>query len=242
MIRGQSVLGVIPARGGSRGVPRKNIRVIAGKPLIAWTILEAKKSKYIDRLILSSEDEAIISVSRTWDCEVPFTRPAELSRNETPGIEPLLHALKALPEKYDYIALLQPTSPLRLAKDIDDCIRMCISGGAKACVSVVEAEKSPYWMYKISESRRLEPIIGKEAGYVTSRRQDLPKVYALNGAVYVARTDWLQQYRSFLSSDTLAYVMPRERSLDVDTELDLKICDFLLSEMEEKRKIAMERL
>ncbi len=113
MIAGKTVLAIIPARGGSKGVPRKNIRLLAGKPLIVWTIDEAKKSKYIDRFILSSEDDEIIKIAREYGCEVPFKRPIELAQDDTPGIEPVIHAINTLEDKYDYVVLLQPTSPLR---------------------------------------------------------------------------------------------------------------------------------
>jgi N-acylneuraminate cytidylyltransferase len=227
MIEGKSVIAVIPARGGSKGLVRKNIRDVADRPLIAWTIEEAKKSKYIDRLILSSDDPEIISVARNWGCDVPFVRPAELAMDDTPGVAPLLHALTCIPEKYDYALLLQPTSPLRLAADIDGCLEMCAKRWAPACVTVTEPAKSPYWMYRLDADDRLVPLMDK--GYTSQRRQDLPTVYVLNGAVYAVRTGWVEQHQTFLTPETAAYIMPHERSLDVDTELDLEICELLLS-------------
>src|SRR5271157_3678171 len=142
MIQNQSVLALIPARGGSKGVPRKNLREIAGKPLIAWAIEAGRQSRYIDRLILSSEDPEIMAQARSWGCEVPFVRPAELARDDTPGMEPVLHALTALPEEYDYVVVLQPTSPLRLAEDIDGCLETCLRQEAPACVTVAEVDQS----------------------------------------------------------------------------------------------------
>lgn len=226
MIRGKSVLAIITARGGSKGVPRKNLREVGGKPLLAWTIEAGKKSRYIDRLILSSEDGEIISTARSWSCEVPFARPAELARDETPAIDAVLHAVDLLPEKYDYVMLLQPTAPLRRAADIDGCLEACLDHQAPACVTVAEVDQSPFWMYRLDASR-LVPLIEQQR--LTYRRQDLQPVYILNGAVYVAQTPWLQQHRTFLTAATVAHIMPRERSLDVDTELDLKICELLLS-------------
>ena len=227
MIQGRSILAIIPARGGSKGVPRKNLREIAGKPLIAWAIEAGKKSHCIDRLILSSDDPEIISLARSWSCEVPFVRPAELARDETPGIDPVLHVLSVLPEKYDYIMLLQPTSPLRLAEDIDGCMETCLRHQAPACVTVTEVDQSPFWMYRLDASRHLAPLMDQKS--LPACRQDLPKIYILNGAVYVAQTAWLQQQRTFLTNETVGHIMPRERSLDVDTELDLKICESLIS-------------
>lgn len=229
MYRDKTFLAIIPARGGSKGIPRKNLRLVAGKPLLAWTVEAAKKSRYIDRLILSSEDAEIIAAARSLGCEVPFVRPAELARDDTPGIEPVLHALQVLSEKYDYVVLLQPTSPLRRAEDIDGCIAHCVDQRALACVSVTEPAHHPYWMYQLAQDGYLKPFLLREK--VPARRQDLPPVYALNGAVYVARCDWLQEKRTFLSEETTAFVMPPERSVDVDSVYDLMLAEFLLSEI-----------
>ncbi|OUL24492.1 acylneuraminate cytidylyltransferase family protein [Nostoc sp. 106C] len=218
MIQEKKVLAIIPARGGSKTVPRKNIREIGGKPLIAWTIEEAKKSIYIDRLILSSEDDEIISIAQQWGCEVAFKRPIELAQDDTPGIAPVLHALSQLPI-YDYIVLLQPTSPLRKVIDIDACLEACVKTHSYSSVSVTESDSSPYWMYTVDKSGKMQPFI--KTPNIFERRQDLPKVYLLNGAVYVAQTAWLLQNKNFISEDTTAYIMPLERSLDIDTEFDL---------------------
>lgn len=228
MILNKTVLAIIPARGGSKGIPGKNIREIAGKPLIAWTIEAAKKSKYIDRLILSSDDNDIIEVAKEWGCEVPFVRPSELARDDTPGIATVLHAIEALPEHYEYVVLLQPTSPLRSVNDIDDCIRTCIDHYAASCVSVTEPERSPYLMYSLDSTDHLLPLIEQFKHF--SRRQDLPKVYALNGAIYVAKSVWLKSNLTFVSDETIAYEMPKHRSIDIDTEIDLKFAEFLLVE------------
>jgi len=227
VIDSKSVLAIIPARGGSKGVPRKNIRDLAGKPLIAWTIEAAQKSQYIDRLVLSSDDEEIMQVARTYGCEVPFARPAELARDETPGIDPILHALTALPG-YDYVVLLQPTSPLRSTEDIDGCLARCERSNAPACVSVTEPTHHPQWMYTMDDSETLLPISEQRS----VRRQDLPQVYSLNGAVYVARAEWLNESHSFLGEGTLGYVMSAHRSVDIDTEQDLAIAACLLQQKE----------
>jgi N-acylneuraminate cytidylyltransferase len=223
MIGNKKVLAIIPARGGSKGVPRKNIREIAGKPLLAWTIEEARKSKYIDRTILSSEDEEIINVARDWGCEVPFKRPRELASDETPGIEPVIDALNRIPG-YDYVILLQPTSPLRKVSDIDAVIEACIERGSPACVSVTEPDKSPYWMYILQDNGKIKQLLEGEF----TKRQDIPQVFALNGAVYAADIKWLTRTRTFVTGETVAYVMPKERSFDIDTELDFCICEYLL--------------
>lgn len=224
MITGKSVLAVIPARGGSKGVHKKNIRELAGKPLIAWTIEEAKKSQYLDRLILSSEDQEIIEVGKEYGCEVPFVRPKELSKDDTPGIQPVLHALNQF-KSYDYVVLLQPTSPLRTASDIDGCIEKCVKSIAPTCVSVTEAEKTPYWMYHLNKESQMVPLLNDKDVY---RRQEAPECYVLNGAVYAARIDYLLEHHSFVTKDSLGYIMPKTHSLDIDSEIDFKICEWLI--------------
>lgn len=220
------ILAVIPARGGSKGVPRKNIKELAGKPLIAWTIEAAKKSKYITRTILSSEDEQIIETAKKYGCDVPFIRPIELAQDNTPGIYPILHAIEQCPG-YEYVVLLQPTSPLRTVEDIDGCIEYALQHQANFCVSITEPEKSPYWMYTL-KNESLKPLI--EQKQLTTKRQDLPSVYALNGAVYVAETRSLQKTKSFITDETIGYVMERNRSSDIDTEEDFSFCEWKLRE------------
>ncbi len=228
MINNHKILGIIPARGGSKTIARKNVKVLAGRPLIAWTIEAAQKSQYLDRIILSSEDAEIITVAREWGCEVPFVRPVELAQDDTPGIEPVIHAINAIEEKFDYIVLLQPTSPLRTVNDIDDCIRYCIQEDAQVCVSVCEAEKNPYWMHSLNENHRLCPLIPE--GSHIERRQDLPLVYEENGAIYMAQTDFLLKARNFITEETLAYIMPVDRSKDIDDEADFLYCTLIKSE------------
>lgn len=225
MIDGKKVLAIIPARGGSKGIPRKNIVDLAGKPLLAWTIEEAKKSAYIDKLILSSDDDEIMAVAREYGCDVPFSRPAELAGDLTPGIAPVLHAIECFPG-YDYVVLLQPTSPLRLVEDIDGAIQLCCKKKAACCVSVTQPQASPYWMYTMEGEGRLRPLL--HTSPVFARRQDLPEVYMLNGAVYVAQCFWLLKAKNFLTEETIAYPMPQARSLDIDCREDLYLAARLL--------------
>jgi N-acylneuraminate cytidylyltransferase len=222
MINNETVLAIIPARGGSKAIPGKNLQPVAGKPLLAWTIEAASQSRYIDRTILSSNDLAIIETARANGCEAPFVRPDELARDDTPGVEPILHALSMLPP-FDWVVMLQPTSPLRLASDIDGCIEFCVKQGGNAAVSVTTASENPYWMFTLDSHQLLEPVMPVDE--VPPRRQDLPEVMVLNGAVYIARSQWLKQSRIFLTRETLGYRMPEERSLDIDVEQDLREAD-----------------
>lgn len=221
------ILAIIPARGGSKGVPRKNIRDLAGKPLIAWTIDEAKKSRYIDRLILSSEDDEIIEVAKEYGCEVPFKRPLELAQDDTPGIDPVLHAIEQCPG-YDYVVLLQPTSPLRTVEDIDGCIEKLLVSEADFCVSVSEPDKSPYWMYTL-ENDKMVSLLPQEG--LVLRRQELPKVYSLNGAVYVGEIQQVIIQKGFITDNTIAYSMDNVSSIDIDSELDFTMCEVLINKI-----------
>lgn len=223
------ILALIPARGGSKGLPGKNIRLLAGKPLIAWSIEAALASRYLSRVVVSSEDETILDRARAYGAETPFVRPESLARDDTPGIDVVLHALDALPG-FDWVVLLQPTSPLRTTGDIDASIQRCLESGAPACVSVCEADASPWWMFSLDGDGRMRSFLPPEQR--PARRQDLPALYALNGAVYVARVDWLRQTRSFLTEETVAYVMPPERSVDIDTAFDLRLAECLVSQPE----------
>lgn len=222
MIEGLTVLGLIPARGGSKGIPGKNLVPLFGKPLVAWTIEAAATSRTMDRTILSTEDEGIASAARSLGCEVPFLRPKELAADDTPGIEPVLHALSMI-RGFDIVVLLQPTSPLRTALDIDAAVTALVSNGAPAVVSVTEAASHPAWTYQVDEQGRLVPFL--PAASRPTRRQELPTAWALNGAIYVARTAWIMDSRSFLCPETIAFPMPAERGLDIDEPLDLLIAE-----------------
>jgi N-acylneuraminate cytidylyltransferase len=221
MIVTNSVLAIIPARGGSRRVSRKNLRALGGAPLLHWTIAAAKQSRYIDRLILSSEDAEIQEAARLLGCEVPFSRPAELAADATPGIDPVLHAIEQLPG-YEWVVLLQPTSPLRIASDIDRCIELCVENSAPACVSMMAVEKSPDWYYQIGEHGAINKWLSPEQAATAHG------LHVLNGAVYVARCEWLMRSRTFIDQETIAYVMPAARSIDIDSEADLELAGALL--------------
>ena len=224
MIDCKSVLAVIPARGGSKGVPRKNLVNVSGKPLIAWTIEAARASKLIDRVILSSEDEEIMKVVRDLGCDVPFARPAELALDSTPCTETVIHAISVL-EGYDYVVLLQPTSPLRTTDDIDTGIRLCAEDGVNSCVSFTPLVKPFEWLFDMGDD--MCPIRLAQTNFL-GQRQDGRTLYYPNGAVYVARVDWLLQQRSFYGPGFRAFVMPVERSLDIDTAHDVVLAEQLI--------------
>ncbi len=225
MFKSKKILAVIPARGGSKGIPKKNIKPAGGKPLIAWIIEAAKKSKYIDRLILSSDDNEIISEAKKFGCEVPFIRPYDLARDDSSASDVILHALNEVGE-YDYVMLLQPTSPLTITKDIDGCIQFCINSNAKSSVSVTEPAKSPYWMFNMGKGNKLIPVLGEK--YLKKPRQELPIVYLPTGAIYIAESEWFLKNKSFYSESTLGFIVPQERSIDIDSDIDWKLFESVI--------------
>ncbi len=225
MLKDKTILGVIAARGGSKGVPRKNIKLAGGKPLIAWVIQAALKSAHLDRLVLSSDDSHIIEIAERYGCETPFVRPDNLAQDDSLIRDVILHAMDQV-TGYDHVMLIQPTSPLTQTEDIDGCIRQIINQRGKSLVTVTSPEKSPYWMFKTEKDNRLAPLMGWE--YFDQRRQDLPETRIPTGAVYIAESKWFRENRSFYSPETLGYEIPYERCLDIDTELDFKLFEVMI--------------
>lgn len=219
-MQSDKVLALITARGGSKGLPRKNVLLAGGKPLVAWTVDAAVSSGRVDRVVLTSDDHEIMAAAMAAGCDVPFCRPAHLASDVATSIDVVLHALDQLPG-YEYVVLLQPTSPLRTAADIDAAFELMLERGASSCVSVCEADQSPYWMYSVAAGNKLQRLLPNVDG--VTRRQDLPPIYVLNGAIYIAQIDWLRANKSFVGMDTVAYLMPKERSLDIDTAQDFEI-------------------
>jgi len=225
MIEGRTVLAVIPARGGSKGFPGKNIADLGGKPLVAWSIEAAQASKCVDRIVVSSDSEDILDVSRRFGADVPFVRPSHLAEDDTTTWEMLAHAIDELPD-FDLVVLLQPTSPLRTAADIDAAVRLSVDSQAPV-VGVCPAPKPPEWLYYVGEHGHMEPLLS--TNQPVSRRQEAQPAFAINGAIYVASVEWLVKNRSFMGPKTLAYEMPAERSVDIDSALDLQLAASLLN-------------
>ena len=219
------LLALIPARGGSKGICRKNIKPLAGKPLLGWTIDTARQAGSVDRIVVSTEDDEIAAIARDLGAEVPFMRPEALSLDDTPGVEPVIHALEQLLE-VDWVLLLQPTSPLRSVEDIEGIVRLCLDRDAPSAVSVTAVNKHPYWMYHCNKQGHLQPVIPDQPEI--TRRQDLPSAHILNGALYLAQRDWLLEQRRFVGPGTLGYIMPQERSVDLDTARDWDWVEFLI--------------
>jgi CMP-N-acetylneuraminic acid synthetase len=225
------VLALVPARGGSKGIPRKNLATLCGRPLIAWTIDCARRARGVERVVVTTDCPEIAAAARSAGAEAPFLRPAALARDATPGIDPLLHALDwlAYHESYrpEWVLNLQPTSPLRAPEDIDAAFELAQKPGVASVISVTPAASHPYWCKRIESDGRLADFL--DDAPETSRRQELPEAYALNGAIYLARREALKRERSFYTERSFALVMPRERSVDIDTPFDLELAEWLLA-------------
>lgn len=232
MIDGRSVLAIVPARGGSKGIPEKNIYPFGGKPLIGWTIEAARKSKYIDRTILSSDSEKIIAVARNYGCEVPFVRPPELSSDTSASAGVVLHALETI-NTNQIVVLLQPTSPLRTAEDIDATLELYSKTKARTATTITRARQSPFHMFfQDAESAESDPKRGFKRILGTNesvRRQDQKPAFILNGAVFIVDGTHFVDSPHFVTDETVFHTMPEERSVDIDTLLDLKYAELLIN-------------
>jgi len=230
MFKRKTILALVPARRGSKGIPDKNIKMLNGKPLIAYSIEVAKKSKYIDAIIVSTDSKEIAEISQKYGAEVPFIRPKELSTDSAKSINVILHAMNCIEnnvnKKCDYLILLQSTSPFRDSTDIDESIEEIINKEKDALVSVCEVSENPYWMEVIDEEGNLKYFIEGEEKY--DRRQELPKIYIFNGAIYIAKWEVLKKDKSFYERECLPFVMSKEKSLDIDTPLDFEFAEFLM--------------
>ena len=226
------ILGLIPARGGSKGIPDKNIKELAGKPLIAYTIKESLKSRFIDRLIVSTDSEKIVEISKNLGAEVPFLRLQELAQDDTPMLPVIKHAIRFLEQKDgykpDYIILLQPTSPLRNVKHIDEALEKLTQSDADSIVSVQEVPHScnPYSVMKL-DGEFLKPFM--EYDEIRNIRQMKPTFYARNGAaIYAFTYDCLMDKNSIYGDKILPYFMKKEESFDIDDIVDFRICELII--------------
>lgn len=224
MYKQKSVLALITARGGSKGIPGKNIKPLGGKPLICWTIEAARACPYIDRLILSSDDSAIIATAEAAGCEVPFKRPKALATDHTPSMDVILHALAQLDTQYDYLLLLQPTSPFRTTAHIQHIIEQAIETDSEMIVSVKKLPNHPAFMFELQEGYLHSFLPQKQQ----ARRQDMPAAYQHNGALYVAKTEYLLNEQSFLTKKTRPFIMSGSANIDLDEPEDWLYAEYLI--------------
>ncbi len=222
------VLGLITARGGSRGIPGKNLKPLAGRPLIAHTI-EAARASLLECLLVSTDHDGIARTSLELGAEVPFRRPADLARDDSSPLDAVIHAIQWMQDhegrSFDYVMLLQPTSPFRTSRDIDSVIDLARHHPVDAVVSVCPTPHHPYLARRINDDGILEPFF--DSARANMRRQEMGPAYVLNGAIYLNSTDSLLNERTFFPERTLAYVMPPERSLDIDTPWDFFLAELI---------------
>ena len=228
MYKNKKILGVITARGGSKGIPGKNIKELCGKPLIAYTVLAAKQSQYLTRTIVSTDYENIAEVAKKYGGDVPFLRPTDLSGDKSTSISVVQHAISWLKEKngenYDYLMILQPTSPLRTAQDIDECIKLIVDTDADSVMGMYELTDFSLKKLKRIEDGIILPLLEDE-GKTSSMRQDSEKIYKRNCAIYLTKIEHVMKGDLF-GAISRAYVMPEERSIDINKPIDFELAEF----------------
>jgi CMP-N,N'-diacetyllegionaminic acid synthase len=229
MLKNKTFLAIIPARKGSKGVPGKNIKEINGKPLISLSIQEARKSKYIDKLIVTTNSKEIASIAIQAGAEAPFLRPEQLAKDDSSAASVILHALDFPSIKeldFDYFIYLQPTSPFRTAEHIDSAIENIIKNNdANSLVSVCTPMTHPYWMKTINQKGFLDELIKTES--VFHNRQELPDVYAVNGAIYICKLSVFLSNKTFYKGNCIPFFMSVRSSIDIDNKNDWDYADFL---------------
>lgn len=225
MYKDKTFLAIIPARGGSKRLPRKNVLDLAGKPLIAWTIEAGLKSKYIDKVIVTSDDDEILSISQQYGA-IAIKRPDELASDTATTFDAIKHTIDNV-EQYDYIILLQPTSPLRNDKHIDEAIELLETKNTDAVIGVCEMDHSPLWSNVLPHNGSMSNFLREEV--LNKRSQDLEKYYRINGAIYICKTERLLKEKSFFLEDNIfAYKMDRKSSVDIDEEIDFYIAEAVI--------------
>ncbi|MEA3494752.1 MAG: acylneuraminate cytidylyltransferase family protein, partial [Bacteroidota bacterium] len=229
MFKKEKILAIIPARGGSKGLKDKNIINLAGKPLIAWTIEVAQNSKYIDEIFVSTDSEKIQKTVENFGLRIPFLRPEHLSTDNSKSIDVIFHVLDYYSQTsilFQHFILLQPTSPLRTVEDIDNAIELYFQKKAEAVVSVRQVSQPPYLMNTIADDLNMKDFINKKVS--NSIRQEMPDYYWINGAIYLANVNFYRENKSLYGDKTFAYIMPKERSVDIDEKIDLLLAEQLL--------------
>ena len=235
MCRDLKVLAIIPARGGSKGIKRKNLVPLSGKPLIVYSIEAALLSQRLTRIIVSTDSEEIAEISRIHGADVPFLRPAALAEDDTPTLPVIQHAIGIVGGSYDAVMILQPTSPLRSSADIDGAIDLLAKNAeADSVISVVKVgDNHPARMKLIRDGWLIDPSFAEEIE--GQRRQDLPEFYLRNGAIYLSRMDVIMRQNSFKGTKCMAYVMPEIRSVNIDSDMDLILARAIVAEGQNER-------
>ena len=240
MIGQQRLLAIIPARGGSKRLPGKNTLKLAGKPMIAWSIEAALESKFIDKVIVTTEDEDIVNIAREFGAEVPFIRPNELASDSASSIDTVIHAIQALKDLYDdsyeYIILLQPTSPFRTSQHIDEAVGLLMDRNADGIVSICEADNVKMKINPFPVSMDENGKIYEKSDHSPTNKRNLhlnvkefDKEYRINGAIYLCKTSILTKELTFFHESSYAYVMDPSESIDIDYDYDYKKCELIIN-------------
>ena len=227
MIGKSKVIAVIPARKESKRILNKNLKIFNGKPLISWTIEEAKKSKFIDKIIISTDSKEIASLGIDYKIDVPFIRPKNLATDKASSFSVLKHALEFYKLEYKIVVLLQPTSPLRTVNDIDNAFSL-LDQRFQAIISVCPMSHPPVWCNTLPENKSMFDFIPIK--YRGLRSQDVPTHHQINGSIYISYINYLLENKGFLGEKTKAFIMPEDRSIDIDTLTDFKLAELLFNE------------
>lgn len=222
------ILAIIPARSGSKGLKDKNIKLLNGKPLMAYTIEAALDSKCFDKTVVSTDSEEYAKIAEEYGAEIPFLRSGQLAEDETSTNDVIIDLLKELEkrgEKYDNFMILQPTSPLRTSEDIKKSVDLMNEKSANAVVSLCEVDHSPLYVGQVLDNLKIDGFIKKD---FSSRRQDQPNYYRLNGAIYLVNIDYFMKYQDFYRDKCYAYIMDRRRSVDIDDVYDFKLAELII--------------
>ncbi|MCR5688365.1 MAG: acylneuraminate cytidylyltransferase family protein [Lachnospiraceae bacterium] len=226
------VLFIITARGGSKGVPGKNIIQLGGLPLIAYKIISAKKCRYEHRLIVSTDDEKIADVAREYGAEVPFMRPAYLATDTAGSMDVVAHAMEWVEanddSRYDVVCLLEPSSPFLTPTDLNDALALMEDGKADTMLGMKEVEVSRRFIHTLDEKGGLSLFYDEIKNMTATRRQDQKPEYTMNGCIYAAKYDYLKKNRLFHSVNSVPYIMPAERSIEIDSMFDLEMARFIV--------------
>ena len=235
MIDGKRVLAIVPARAGSKGLPGKNIRPLAGKPLLAWPIAAARASAHVDRVIISTDDPGFADIAVEHGADAPFLRPAELASDTAPSIDFILHAVDTLAaegEVYEFVVLLEPTSPLTEGSDVDAALRQLVDADADAIVGVSKLEAThPAFAVRKDEQGAITPYASASFGEMP-RRQDIEPLFSLDGTLYISTVEALRRERGFCHTRTLGYESARHKAQEVDDLVDFICIEAIASNLD----------
>lgn len=229
MYNNKKFLAIIPARGGSKGLPGKNIKNLNGKPLIAYSIEAAIEANIFDKIIVSTDSEEIAKVALKYGAEVPFLRPKELATDNANSMDALFHAIEFLKEQgeiYDYIMKLQPTSPLRTKKEILESVELLFEKSAESIISVSECQHYPLWANTLNEEKAMKDFIKEEIKH--KNRQELSKYYEINGLIFLSKISKLMEIKDWYGEKSFAYVCDSKKAIDIDDMIDFKLAEILL--------------